>query len=882
MRQARCRSRSGTEPLVFSDIGGTMDRFTALRKEHEAGKRTGKPIFVVASNVEPGPELKKRIADSAWPADVAIHWPGMTEAVDPALPRTWADVPSALTAVTQMASTLPFAMLAPETLVWKLSGNVLAAAAGIAPRTDHRFRADELASLFEQLVVQLQDFPAPPARYRPQADEPTLLSNQPVRIITGFSGAGKTSWVSQAALHTNDSVVYFNVGDTPSPALKTAIARELAVHLFGSSRGKLGEVLLPGASPTEILFAINRSLAQQGAKAMLVIDNAHRVSPDDIHALTTGHTNLGFLLLCQPSPNLQELEARLAVTAEPLRGWDTDTIAAEGHDLGCHGDFAAYDRLRTLTAGLPLYVQNALTIAARNHSGSITAFCNEIEAQTNIVETVQELILRRVFTTLKPAERDGAGALSTCEVPLDRAEASELLKHTFAMSEAASAALFRKLRATGFMQLYGGNRVKLHDAVRIIARAHLDARGGDVVHRAQSALKDILIASLPKAWSPQKVSQLLRTFIALNDIKPLVELGSDELFHEMGMMADIEAYLVAAVEASDTSPEDRFWALDGLVFGNFKRGDPQLIGARLEAMSRLIAEHNLGSDEKLAVGMKRMMFASRANDVEGVRSAMEETAALLSDKPDHQRIARYNCAHAMFDLGIFDACATELESVMAEYYEVLGISLAAIFMKNPDRIAPLLPKGRDNLDDIKHLADCCDLLAMSLNSMGQESGLLRINAMKFYELANAIDSLFRVGQELVDEFVRRRDYEGARDLIERNLIPNVMRLKVASRIIPIRSQYAVVLAYCGDFDAAEREMARLAPYEASLEEKGKWELQNQRRAIAMMQRIPPPPQWQPSLPMRQERVRRATSKIRPNDPCPCGSGKKYKKCHGRR
>lgn len=21
-------------------------------------------------------------------------------------------------------------------------------------------------------------------------------------------------------------------------------------------------------------------------------------------------------------------------------------------------------------------------------------------------------------------------------------------------------------------------------------------------------------------------------------------------------------------------------------------------------------------------------------------------------------------------------------------------------------------------------------------------------------------------------------------------------------------------------------------------------------------------------------------KIRPNDPCPCGSGKKYKKCHG--
>ena len=27
-------------------------------------------------------------------------------------------------------------------------------------------------------------------------------------------------------------------------------------------------------------------------------------------------------------------------------------------------------------------------------------------------------------------------------------------------------------------------------------------------------------------------------------------------------------------------------------------------------------------------------------------------------------------------------------------------------------------------------------------------------------------------------------------------------------------------------------------------------------------------------------VRREGDKVRPNDPCPCGSGKKYKKCHG--
>ena len=28
-------------------------------------------------------------------------------------------------------------------------------------------------------------------------------------------------------------------------------------------------------------------------------------------------------------------------------------------------------------------------------------------------------------------------------------------------------------------------------------------------------------------------------------------------------------------------------------------------------------------------------------------------------------------------------------------------------------------------------------------------------------------------------------------------------------------------------------------------------------------------------------VKRMESKVYPNDPCPCGSGKKYKLCHGR-
>jgi preprotein translocase subunit SecA len=35
-----------------------------------------------------------------------------------------------------------------------------------------------------------------------------------------------------------------------------------------------------------------------------------------------------------------------------------------------------------------------------------------------------------------------------------------------------------------------------------------------------------------------------------------------------------------------------------------------------------------------------------------------------------------------------------------------------------------------------------------------------------------------------------------------------------------------------------------------------------------------------ALQKRPEPVRRDVPKVGRNDPCPCGSGKKYKKCHG--
>ena len=876
-RRLYVQVKTRSAPLGFSDLESAMERFDSLREEHLSGQRQGTAAFAFASNVAPGAALLKQMAETGWPSDVSVHWPETSGRINDGLPRPWPDILQAFEAISLEAASLPFGKLAPDTLVWKLSGCIQAAAAGIPPRADHAFRVGELTALFEQIVAQLQDFPSPPIRYRAQANEPPLMSGERVRIVSGFSGAGKTSWAAQAAIHTTDTAVYFNVGDVPSPALASAVSRELAGQLFGRKGSRLGEVLLPGANPGEILFAINRLLEQGGERATLVIDNAHSVSSADLRALIGEHSQLSFVLLCQPTPVVQELEVRLGVTAETLQGWSTETIATEGHALGCQGDLVAYDRLHTVTGGLPLYALNALQIVKLHHAGDVARFCAEIEAQTHLTATAQELILRRVFDDLAKTLREVAGALSQCDSPLHREEVVTLLELSFGLDAQASASALRSLRAVGFVQLFGSSDIKLHDAVRLVAKNDLLSRGNDSVLSVQQNLKNILISSLPKAWSLQKVSQLLRLFVALSEIKPLVEMVTDELFHEMGFMPEISAFLERSVESTDTSPEDCFWALDGLVFGALKRGDESKVEGWLEKMSALIDENNLGVTEKLAASMKRMAFAARHQRVEDVQAAMDETAKWLPDNPEHLRIARYNYAHAMLELGMFEECVTEMGKLIPEYYAVLGITPQQIFMRNPPEIWSLISKSSRTRDDLKHLADCLDLLAKAMNAEGHDSGLSRIQAMKFYAMANAVDSIIRVGQDLVDEFIRRRDYEGARDVIEKNLLPNVTNLKIASRIIPVRSQYAVVLAYCGDFSAADHEMARLAPYEDGLDEWGRWELRNQRRFISDMKENPPP-SWQSRL--AQTPVR--TKKPRVNDPCPCGSGKKFKKCHGRR
>ena len=826
--------KTRSSPLTLSDIAGALDRFERIHLEHQEGRRTGAAAFAIAANVAPGPELSARVAGEGLPVGAILLTPGATTALQVGLPPAWVDIAEAVGWCAERARALPMATLEPETLVWKLAGRVPLAAAGQAP--GHTFQVDDLHTLFEQLVIQLQQFPVPPDVYRPLEDEPALDSDARVRIISGFSGAGKTAWAAQAAVHLGSECAYFDVGDVPGPAIAASLVRELAAQWAAPAAGGLRQVLLPGATGIEALRALDRFLGTHGARAMVVLDNAHRVPADDLRMLIEATQHLRFVLLAQPSPSIAELESLVGLRQEALRGWDLDQAAAEAHAQGVRASAATLGRLLALTGGLPLYVRTAVQLSAAQYGGDAAAMCASVEAHANLVDTAQELILSRSFDVLSASARDCIAVLSLSDVPLSQIEAAKLVDAVFGLDTSALAAAVRQLRPLGVARIYGEQRLQIHDAFRVLGLRRFAGLVPQQVEAGRRALKELILESFERQRDASRFPLLIRTLVDLGELKTLVDVATEEWFHELGVDGGIWAALEAAANDGAIDAEQRFYALDGLVFADMKAGDLDEIDRRLRAMEVLVTEHGLGAHEELVVQLKRMAFEAENGDEVAVRRAMARATALTPDRLGHQRILRYNIAHALLKLGRHPEAEAIARQLVEEYFAHLGLTPRGVTGQSNRKIADMLTQTPTLHDDLKHLADSLDVVARSANAQGRDAGLARVHALKFYCLANAMDSFVKISQDLVDEFVARGDPVGARQVIEEHLLPVVLEQRMLDKIVLVRSQYAVILGYCGEHDAAAEELERLAPYRSGLTAEQNAELDNQRRLVAHLRR----------------------------------------------
>jgi len=749
--------------------------------------------------------------DRTWPIDVAILTPTTSNAFSNRVPSVWSSLEEAVAWCYAAAGNLPFVTLQPETLVWKLAARVQFAATGDdASRRDHLFVREDLPVLFEQLVEQLQEFPATSLEYRPQADEPVFCSDAQVRLVVGFSGAGKTTWASWQAQHSSAMCAYFDVIDLHGSALAKALARELVARfLLGQPEGS---PLLPALSSIEALQYLNGRLEPDLAP-VVVMDNVHRVQPEEIKLVIGACPNIGFILLAQPGSTATQLAAILEIEAECLKGWDADTVALVFATEGAVMGPGLANNWRLTTGGLPLYVKNSARLCKQRYEGNAEVFLKEVSHGNQLGELVQETILRMTIEGLSDDEASLVAVMTLASLRLTPSEINALVDALPSPPQRLSS-IHRSLQSKGLIQIYANGERRLQDALRLPALELLDRYSDDELHDLRVQLRDVLFASLSEKWDVARFGAWLRLLAPTGQVETLVDLATTDMFHQVGEPADLKAALVAMADDETIDDTLRYWTLDALAFWELQpdkdERDPE---PYLERLSQLLARNPLSIREQTGFHMKQMLYAGIRGDRKTVDSVFEASISLSVDNAFRSRLLRYDYAVALFHCGHLQDSFHLAETLSTEYFAHFGLHPEDCIGASGQQFIRLLPDDlTHHRDDLKRLGDCLNLAALCLRQLGQNPILIAMQAAKFYQVSRSYLSEMKVSQDVADYMLDMGDAIGARQMLETQVLPLLVHCDFSSRALDVRGQYAVILAYCGDYDRARSEMEKLAPY----------------------------------------------------------------------
>jgi hypothetical protein len=863
-RHLYAQIKTRADALYESELETFFVRARELALVHANKTRPGRAEIWIITNGNVSSGLAARLAAEG----IGIWSPHLISRDEPLLPPPHVDVTASFQWCAEAASGIELSRLSPQTLVWKLAAVVAYYSAGL--ELSHTIKTLQLADLFELFATQLHRFPEPPASYRAQEDEPVFESEARVMLMVAISGAGKTAWASYSALHSGAVIVYFDAAGLPDPAVPGALLREVIAQITARTRLSGRDMIQPGASGVDGLRAVDVLVRGASVRPTVVLDNVHTLRPETAKSVVAAMGSCRWVLLGQPSPNTAELETHLGIEAMTLNGWSVVTVATEFASAGAPIEPEIADRLRNITGGVPRFVVNAAVLSARFYSGNARTFCETVEASANTTRTAQEVILRTTFAHLSQNAQLASALMSLARFPLSELECLELLSvHESLKSKARAAGAVIDLKDWGIVQRLLSGALVMHDAFLLVAGAVFEGFAPEL----QRAAMEMLAAVVEKGIAPGQVGRLMvycriLPKIGRTDVLADVASSLSEHIHEHGRTGDLQMVLENVLTSADVSTMDRFMVADTLALWEFYRPGKSDFTRLLRLMEQLASETNLGPECRSRLAMKQVLEAASKHDIAGIKT-LENTALEGAETPLVRRIVKYTAAVAFYVAEKPQETIDITKKLVEEYYEVLGLTRERVFARSPQLLAEELGSDVDTMDELKRLADVLDLMARALNHLGLESGLCRLHAMKFYQIAHAPVSLMKVGQDVVDEMLRLlKDPQEARRVIETLLLPIVSEYRLLEYVVPVRGQYAVVLAYCGEIQAARRLIRELEAFRVMGDRKA--ELEDQRLLIEKIARS-----------QRAEiKMGEASKKVGRNDPCPCGSGKKYKKCHG--
>ena len=870
--QVKTRRKS----LIENDVRGSLKLFEKIKERHSKEGGHHSPSLFIVSNAEPAPGLQKMMEEGTWPDDVKVISPNRASDVD-LLPPAWEDIQAGMDWCVELANDIEYTTLTPQNLVLKLAAWIQFLCTGEQDEK-HAIDLESIKSLFEQIVTQLQVIPEPPEEYYELEGDLAFTSDEVVRLVTGFSGAGKTAWVAHESICVGVPVVYFDVAGIDEDSLLPSFVRDVAAALAGKS---LGEILLPGASSIDSLRALNHYLKTQDVQPYLVVDNSHRVSADTLRVMVGACSEARWLLLSHPGEASSQIETVLDIKAKELGGWSHETIGTVLKSRGVSFQVQDCVRLRTATGGLPLYILSAISLVQNDYYGQLPDFLNAFVKADNWEQSAQERILSGAFNSLGADSKSACGILRICEgVPLKREEMSVVYDSVFSDLGKIGKAM-RPAMDGGVIQRLEGATYKLHDAFGVLVQSWLDSVQDSELQKLKRAILEVLFTSTNFEFSIDRILLHLRLLNDIGEHERLIGVCTSmaEPFQEMGISGHIESLFLELLKGdSVVSDQDIFWVYDTLAFLGLQNGAISSTKKWLSKMNPYVDSFDVGSREHINYYMKEMLVASKERNISKAKKVYKSELSSIED-PFSSRFIKYNYAVVLYDNKQYADASDQAFSLVVEYLQMFGLSFEDINGKNPPDILEKITTEYDP-DDFKRLADCYDLHARSVMENGGYYGLAKLHAFKFYNMGYALTSAMKVGQDIVDDFISPLgDVHGARQFIEETLLPTAEGHRMMDWIIPIRSQYAVVLAYCGAYVEAAKQLEIVEPFRTAVDSKFQEELENQTKAVVAIIRgdLKPPPR----MPIAGRGLyHSAGTKVGRNSPCPCGSGKKYKKCCG--
>lgn len=797
--------------LTFGDISEVLERFTLIRALHQSNQRDRTPVCWVISNAEPGPDLVRRL-QTGWPADVHLRTP-LTCSGDPTLlPAPGSSLSQMWETCIRQAKEVPFSTLRPETLALKLAGLIQYLATGEAQQ-EHTLRAEELQPLLEQLITQLQALPEAVEDYRPQENEPTYQSEERVRLIKGFSGSGKTSWVGEFGTHTADPILYFDVAEMPSAAIAPALARDMAAFVIPDGSPERRKILLPGVSGIQSLRIIDRYVSQNYKRMTIVFDNAHCVASDVMVEIVRSMPTMRWVVLAQDWPGNELFVTSTGARVEVLSGWSRDTIAEESRSIGCFGSVEDFQLLHDFTGALPLFVRDASRICREAYQGNVRAYIADLASHVSIHVSSQDVIVSQVLERLSEDTRAFTSLLAIFTVPFHRDVILQVTAPALRLTRIQAARELRMLHSWGVIRASAGGFVSLHDSFRLLTGELLSSLPGAIVANAREALYQF-VWSHKEGGGPERFRLLARLMFETRRIEGLVDLltNTAEIVLEFGLEDEMAELLVKAADDTSLTLENRFWAEDTLAYWAINRKDIETARSRIEKNRTLLAQFTPSETIRVAALSKELLLAGLEANLTKLESVYRSVVA-SSQNAMARRIVTYNYAHSLFSLGRFAAAHNIATRLVAEYYQHLGISIRDVLFHKLYETRAKIREFDGSQDEIKRLADSLDLQASAASKLEVAQPFAKLHAHKFFILSSSYVSAVRVGMDFVDESLTERgDAVGARDFIEQFLIPLINDKVMVGAWVPVYCQYAVVLAFCGQYDLASKTLQELVPY----------------------------------------------------------------------